>query len=97
MKFVLDIAATKHIICNKNLFMDFRECSKTVNWGQAKSIEIKGMGNVYIKFKDTNISFILLNCLYMPQLGINLISQSELSSNYYTIFTNNNIYLKNTT
>jgi len=50
---------------------------------------------VYIKFKDINKSFILLNCLYIPELGINLISQSELSSNYYIIFTKNNIYFKN--
>ena len=31
----------------------------------------------------------------MPELGINLISQSKISSNYYTIFTKNNIYIKN--
>lgn len=72
-KFVLDTAATKHIICNKAYFTDFRECSKLVNWGSAKSIIIKGIGNVYIKFKDSNKSFLLKNCLYMPELGINLI------------------------
>jgi len=31
----------------------------------------------------------------MPELGINLISQSEISSNYYTIFTKDYIYIKN--
>jgi hypothetical protein len=94
-KFVLDTAATKHIICNKSYFTDFRECSKLVNWGSAKSIIIKGIGNVYIKFKDFNKSFLLKNCLYMPELGINLISQSELNSEYYSIFTKDKIYLKN--
>ena len=94
-KFALDTAATKHIICNKSFFTDFKDCNKTVNWGQAKSVIIKGIGNVYIKFKDTNKAFLLKNCLYMPELGINLISQSELNSNYYTVFTKDNVYLKN--
>ena len=37
----------------------------------------------------------LKDCLYMPELGINLISQSEISNNYFTIFTRDNIYIKN--
>jgi len=72
--FILDTAATKHIICDKSFFSDFRECNKTVNWGQAKSIAIKGIGNVYIKFKNYNKAYMLKDCLYMPELGINLIS-----------------------
>jgi hypothetical protein len=94
-RFALDTAATKHIICNKAFFTDFKECNKVVNWGEAKSINIRGIGNVYIKFKDFNKAFLLKNCLYMPKLGINLISQSEISNNYYTIFTKDNVYLKN--
>jgi hypothetical protein len=31
----------------------------------------------------------------MPKLGINLISQGELNSKYYSIFTKDKIYLKN--
>jgi hypothetical protein len=31
----------------------------------------------------------------MPELGINLISQGELNSEYYNIFTKDKIYLKN--
>jgi hypothetical protein len=73
-KFALDIAATKYIICNKAFFTDFKDCNKVVNWGEAKSIYIKGIKNVYIKFKNFNKSFLLKNCLYMPELGINLIS-----------------------
>ena len=29
--FVLDTIATKHIICNKSYFSDFKECNKTIN------------------------------------------------------------------
>jgi hypothetical protein len=31
----------------------------------------------------------------MPELGINSISQSELNSDYYSIFTKDKIYIKN--
>jgi Reverse transcriptase (RNA-dependent DNA polymerase)/gag-polypeptide of LTR copia-type/Integrase core domain/GAG-pre-integrase domain len=93
-KFVLDTAATKHIICNKEFFSEFKSCNKVVNWGQAKSINIKGIGSIYIRFKDNNKIFLLKNCLYMPELGINLISQSEINSIYHTIFTKNNIYIR---
>jgi hypothetical protein len=93
--FVLDIAATKYIICDKSFFSDFQVCDKIVNWGQAKSIAIRGIGSVYIKFRDYNKIYVLKNCLYIPELGINLISQSEISSNYYTIFTKDYIYIKN--
>ena len=72
--FVLDIAATKYIICDKSFFSDFQVCDKIVNWGQAKSIAIRGIGSIYIKFRDYNKIYVLKNCLYMPELGINLIS-----------------------
>jgi hypothetical protein len=31
----------------------------------------------------------------MPELEINLVSQSEMSSNYVTVFTNNNVFIRN--
>ena len=36
----------------------------------------------------------LKDCLYMPELGINLISQSQLNKNYYSIFNNSYAYIK---
>jgi hypothetical protein len=83
-RFALDIAATKHIICNKAFFTNFKECNKVINWGKAKSINIRGIGNVYIKFKDFNKAFLLKNCLYMPKLGINL---SHLNNYPFILFT----------
>ena len=73
-KFALDTAATRHVICNKAYFSDFKICNKTVNWGEAKQITIKGIGNVHIKFNDLDKIFILKDCLYMLELSINLIS-----------------------
>jgi hypothetical protein len=92
--FILDCAATKHIISNKDYFHSIKQCNKQVNWGKAKSILIKGIGDVNIHFIDTKIKCILKNCLYMPEIGINLISQGELNKETYTILTHDSIIIK---
>jgi len=92
--FILDCAATRHIISDKEYFSSFKQCNKQVNWGNAKSINIKGVGNVNIIFTDSKLKCVLKNCLYMPELGINLISQGELNKETYTILTYNSILLK---
>lgn len=56
-------------------------------------MQIGGVGNVYIKFTDNTKVFVLQNCLYMPKIGTNLISQSKLKQ-CYSIFNQNTIYLK---
>jgi hypothetical protein len=92
--FILDCAATRHIITNKEYFYSFDQCDKRVNWGNARSINIKGTGNVYIYFIDTKLKCVLKNCLYMPELGINLISQGELNKETATLLTYKHIILK---
>jgi hypothetical protein len=92
--FIIDTAAESHIISDKRLYYSFKECNRKVSWGNAKTIEIKGIGNIYIEFLDTNIRLLLRNCLYMPELGVNLISQGELND-ITTIFTKSNVFLRN--
>ena len=72
--FIIDTAVESHIIYDKQLYYSFKECDRKVSWGNAKSIQIKGIRNIYIEFIDTNIRILLRNCLYMLELGINLIS-----------------------
>ena len=48
-------------------------------------------------FLDTKMRTVLHNCLFMPSLGINLISQSCLSENIHTILTSNTISIYNKT
>jgi len=86
--FILDTAATKHIIVDRSLFQSFRECNKSVSWGKIKTITVRGIEYVWITFSDTNKRYPLKNSLYMPELGINLISQSELSDIFTGILNN---------
>ena len=82
------------MISNKSLFYSFEKATKTIHWGNAKSAEIKGIGNCYIEFIDLNICILLRNCYYMPELGINLIANLALNNNIYTIFTKYHVFLQ---
>ncbi|RKF81090.1 Retrovirus-related Pol polyprotein from transposon TNT 1-94 [Golovinomyces cichoracearum] len=93
-KFILDTAATKHIISNKNMFSTFEKCKKTVNWGNAQSIDITGTGTVNLQFSANAQIYTLKNCLYMPELGINIISQSEMRADFVSIFTKDKVIIK---
>ena len=92
--FILDSGASRHIISNKGYFSTYTECNKSVSWGKAKTIQIKAIGHVKIRFKDTKVTYILKDCLYMPELGYNLISQSKLVKDYYTIYFKDKVILR---
>jgi hypothetical protein len=71
---ILDTGSTKHVIVDRSLFQSFRNCNKAVLWGKIKTVFVKGIGDALVTFSDTNKKYLLKNCLYMPELGINLIS-----------------------
>ena len=86
-KFILDTAATKHIVCDRQYLSNYRECNKIVRWGNAKSIQINGFGDLYLKFSSNSKVYLLKDCFYMPQIGMNIISHSELQGNVVSIFS----------
>ena len=48
-------------------------------------MEIKGYRDVYIILKDLNTRLLLSDCLFMPELGVNLVSPSRLKGLYYIV------------
>ena len=46
-------------------------------------MEIKGYRDVYIILKDSNTRLFLSDYLFMPKLGINLVSPSKLKGLYH--------------
>jgi hypothetical protein len=95
--FIIDTAATHHIVSNRSYFLNYKACDKKVSWGEANTINVSLIGDVYIKFTDTNKTAILKDCLYMPELGINLISQNKLQESIYSIFKSNKVVIRNKT
>ena len=91
--FILDCGSTRNIIADRSYFTSFQVCNKVVSWGHTKSIAIKGSGNICIEFIDIQIKVVFKNCLFMPELGVNLISQTQFNKNIYSILNYKYVYL----
>src|SRR5208337_5112920 len=79
--FISDNAATSHILLNRKDFYFYREIDKSIYWGNISQLNIKGIGNLYIRYKDTGKKRLLKNTFHVPELGINIISQSKIKNN----------------
>ena len=89
--FLLDSGATTYIISNKDLFINksLTPTTTSISWGKISKIQASGISDVPITFKDTGLKVILRNCLFVPELNINLISIGKLlANNYKLIFIN---------
>ena len=81
----LDSGATRHICAYKSLFYRLEPCDVTLSWGKAGSIKVSWMGDIKVKFSSTKQEVTISNCLYAPELGINLLSQGQLINKGVTI------------
>jgi transposase InsO family protein len=84
--FISDSGATCHILYQRKYFHSFRKFNKAIHWGQASSISIQGVGDTIIKFRDTRKTKILKNCFLVPELGINILSNSKLKNHFACTF-----------
>jgi hypothetical protein len=92
--FILDSAATVHICYQKELFDSIKPIDTSIKWGNNASNAIKasGVGNISLKFSSTSKSAILSDVLYVPELGVNLISLALIAKRGITLnFTKDTI------
>ena len=74
---LLDSGTTRHICAFKELFSELRPYNTVLNWGKAIKIPVKWIGTVRLNFQS-NSRAILRDCLFVPEMGINLLSQGLL-------------------
>ena len=85
------------------MFTSIKPTNTSIKWGNTnKTIKASSVGDITIKFTSSNKVVTLSNVLYVPELGVNLISLNlitkrdfKLSFNKYncTIYTPNNSLL----
>src|SRR5208282_4153819 len=90
--FISNNAATSYILSNRKDFYSYREIDKSIYWGNISQLNIKGIGNSYIRCRDTGKKRLLKNVLYVPELGVNIINQSKIK-NHLSIITPTTILL----
>jgi len=84
--FISDNAATSHILSNRKDFYSYREIDKSIYWGNASQLNIKGIGNLYIRCRDTGKKRLLKNVFHVSEFGVNIISQFK-TKNHLSITT----------
>src|SRR5208282_5029262 len=83
--FISNNAITSYIFLNRKDFYSYREIDKSIYWGNASQLNIKGIGNLYIRYRDTGKKRLLKNVLYVSELDINIISQSKMKNHLLII------------
>lgn len=86
---VLDSGASRHICSTKALFSDLRPYQTTLNWGNISNIPVKWQGNVRVRFRSTGRTATIQDCLYVPELGLNLLSLGALAKKGVSISIGN--------
>ena len=75
-EWILDSGATSHFSADRDLFISLDRCSTPISWGKAKKLTAQGRGTVRTTFRGKKI--LLKNVLYLPELGVNLLSTYKL-------------------
>ena len=97
--FILDSGATIHTCYIKELFSNIKPTNKFIKWGNTtKDIAASGIGDIKLYFNSTNSIILLKDVLYVPELGVNLLSVNLITSKNLTLSFNKDnciIYLPN--
>jgi hypothetical protein len=91
IEWILDSGATIHTCINKDLFIKLLPTDMTIKWGNTnKRIKASGIGDISVIFDQTRQKAIIRDVLYIPELGINLLSLNvAVDKGFYFIYKNN--------
>jgi hypothetical protein len=95
INFILDSGATIHTCSNKYLFTNIKPTNTSIKWGNTSNIiKASGIGNIDVIFTSTNKKVTISNVLYIPELGVNLLSLSLIiNKNFSLSFNKENYYI----
>ena len=91
VNFIVDSAATICVVCDIKYLQNIKKIDSSVLWGQASKLQVKIIGDLYIKF-TSGFNYRIKDVYFIPDLGINLLSVSRLD-NLITLFTKENAIL----
>ena len=91
VNFIVDSAATICVVCDIKYLQNIKKIDSSVLWGQASKLQVKIIGDLYIKF-TSSFNYRIKDIYFIPDLGINLLSVSRLD-NLITLFTKENAIL----
>ena len=86
VNWVLDSGASTHICYIEELFNNIKPINNTIikQGNTSRVIKAKGIGDITITFTSTNRTINLKNVLFIPQLGVNLLSLYNILNRDYS-------------
>jgi hypothetical protein len=91
IRFIIDSAATINTIADLQNFTSYKPYKTIVRWGEANNLTSQYRGEVTIKL-NTGYIYTLKNVLYLPELGVNLMSLDKMPD-IISLFMKNKAYL----
>ena len=91
IRFIIDSAATINTIADLQHFTSYKPCKTIVRWGEANNLTSQYRGEVTIRL-NTGYIYTLKNVLYLPELGVNLMSLDKMPD-IISLFMKNKAYL----
>src|ERR1700712_1035330 len=91
IRWILDSGASVHICSNKDLFESIRPSNNVIKWGNNDAeIRASGEGTIKAIFSSTNKNVVFNKVLYIPELGVNLLSLGLIKDKDFNVkFTKN--------
>jgi hypothetical protein len=87
--FILDSGATIHTCYIKELFSNLEPSNTSIKWGNTNTtLKAQGIGSISLVFNSTKQLVRLTNVLFVPSLGVNLLSLSLITSKNYSLSFN---------
>jgi hypothetical protein len=81
-EWIIDSGGSIHISCEESYFSELQPIKQTIQWGNnAKSLVSTGRGTIKAIIPSTNRTVTISNVLYIPELGVNLLSVGALIKN----------------
>ena len=91
----LDTGASNHMTGDKSLFVELKQMSANVTFGDDSKVPVQGKGKISILLKDGSYQFIS-DVYYVPNLKSNILSLGQLLEKDYDIhMKNHSLYLRN--
>ena len=89
IEFILDSGATIHTCYQKELFINMTPSNTYIKWGNTnRNLLASGEGTIIVKFENSNKIIKLTKVLYVPELGVNLLSLSLITTKGFNISFN---------
>jgi hypothetical protein len=70
---------------HKHLFVEMTELARTVSFGDASKVEVKGKGSVKFLQKNEKLGMVE-NVYYIPEIKINILNVGQLMKKGFEIF-----------